>query len=192
MFITNKFQLSWVPKWISHALTNKFLNTDTWLHDAERKVRNRDRGHSIDISKSVYVLPTSSDIGVRAFRDWWKTYGMQRSPPHSFGPATIEQLGSQSLSRREQIDPWRHHTKNCDACRRALNSWKRTEKLSLVFSFLAVGLGMSGSTMSSIAVVLSLAGLTLHYCSKSVCAILEGNPFPSGVADRSAAAMKDK
>jgi hypothetical protein len=47
--------------------------------------------------------------------------------------------------------------------------------------------------MSLLAVVLlSLAGLTMHYCSKSVCAILEGNPFPSGVADRSAAAMKDK
>lgn len=191
VFITNNFRLGWVPTWISHAITNRFLNTDTWLHDAERRIRNRGHGPSVDVINSIYVLPTSSDIGVRAFRDWWNKYGMQRSPPHSFGPATIEQLGSKSSTRKEQIDPWRHHTKNCDSCRRALNSWKQIEKVSLFFSFLAIGVGISG-TISSVAVVLtSLAGLLLHYCSKSVCAILEGNPFPSGVADRSAAAMKD-
>jgi hypothetical protein len=190
ILLRSSFQLKWFPQWGSHALSNRFLNTDTWLHDAERKIRCQENGHLVDVINSVYTSPTSSDIGVRAFRNWWKTYGMRNSPPHSFGPATREQLGPRSLTRREQIDPWIHHTKNCDVCRKALKSWKLVEKLSLVFSFTAAGFSVNG-TRSFLAIFLSLAGLGVHYFSKSVCTIFEGNPYPSGVADRSVAAMKD-
>jgi len=58
-----------VPTWLVHAGSNRFLNTDAWLHDAERF----SRGGS---EKLNYLYPTSSDIGTRTFRSWWQDNGM--------------------------------------------------------------------------------------------------------------------
>ena len=179
-----------IPTWLIHAASNRFLNTDTWLHNAERRMRIREDNSKI-VSRSTYTSPTSSDLGVLAFRNWWSTYGMSLAPPHSFGPATREQLPSRSLTRSEQIDPWVHHTKHCAPCRKALMSWKRSEKLSLAFSFASVALFGVTRKQSYLGMLLSLLGLGAHYLSKSVCTFIEGNPFPSGIADRSVAATKE-
>ena len=178
----------WFPKWLVHALSNRFLNTDTWLHDVERLVRTQEK--YVDVN-NVYVSSSSSDIGVKAFRIWWSANGMANAPPHAFGPATKEQLGPRVLTRREQIDPWVHHTKHCAGCRKALKSWKRAEKLSLALSFVFAAVFGAARKQSVLAVLLSLAALGAHYCSKNVATIMEGNPYPSGVADRSVAAMKE-
>ena len=57
-----------VPTWLVHAGSNRFLNTDSWLHDAERFSRKS--------AKLNYLYPTSSDLGTRTFRAWWETNGM--------------------------------------------------------------------------------------------------------------------
>eukprot|EP00590_Aulacoseira_subarctica_P004220 CAMPEP_0172430208 /NCGR_PEP_ID=MMETSP1064-20121228/53576_1 /TAXON_ID=202472 /ORGANISM="Aulacoseira subarctica , Strain CCAP 1002/5" /LENGTH=516 /DNA_ID=CAMNT_0013176115 /DNA_START=89 /DNA_END=1636 /DNA_ORIENTATION=- len=182
-----------IPTWLVHAASNRFLNTDTWLHNAERRMRIRQDNSNIT-TRSTYTSPTSSDLGVLAFRNWWSTYGMSLAPPHSFGPATTEQLPSRSLTRSEQIDPWVHHTKHCASCRKALKLWKRSEKLSLAFSFASVAfLGVTTHSKQSylMTVLLSLLGLGAHFLSKSACTFIEGNPYPSGIADRSVAATKE-
>ena len=55
----------WIPTWLSHAGSNRFLNTDVWLHDVERKVRSK--GQHVDVN-DLYVRASSSDLGVNAFR----------------------------------------------------------------------------------------------------------------------------
>jgi hypothetical protein len=55
----------WLPTWLSHAASNRFLNTDVWLHGVERKVRSM--GQNVDV-KDLYVRASTSDLGVTAFR----------------------------------------------------------------------------------------------------------------------------
>lgn len=52
----------WVPRWLAHAGSNRFLNTDTWLHDAERFAR-KEQSDRLD-----YILASSSDKGPALFR----------------------------------------------------------------------------------------------------------------------------
>ena len=106
-----------IPTWLSHAASNRFLNTDIWLHDAERNLRSDARGDG------AYVTPTSSDVGANAWRVWWRKYGMADAPDHSFGPAQVHQLPR--LSRAETIDAWEVHTKHCASCRQ----WRRSRTL---------------------------------------------------------------
>ena len=61
--------IGFLPTWLTHAASNRFLNTDTWLHDAERFAR---RGGG----KLKYKAPTTSDMGPTVFRQWWEKQGM--------------------------------------------------------------------------------------------------------------------
>jgi hypothetical protein len=217
----------WLPTWLAHAGSNRFLNTDVWLHATERKARSM--GQDADVN-DLYVMASSSDLGVKDFRkvgryngksfrrkwgsgrtcltirlshtlfscsafdppnnlQWWKKNGYAKAPPHTFGPSSIEQLGSTAMTRAEQIDPWIHHVKHCSACRDSLIKWKVTQKASLAFSFLSVAL--LGRRKPVVAAILSLMGLGLHNFSKKVATIMEGNPHQSEITDRSAASMKD-
>lgn len=53
-----------IPTWLSHGGSNRFLNTDTWLHDAEIRARAKPDKDLNDI----YVMGSSSDFGVKMFR----------------------------------------------------------------------------------------------------------------------------
>ena len=88
-----------IPRWLVHAASNRFLNTDVWLHEAEIHSRG---------TNETYTSPTSSDVGPDAFRKWWRRVGLSEAPLHTFGPAPIEDL--RPLSRSEQIDPFVHHS----------------------------------------------------------------------------------
>ena len=44
-----------IPTWLSHAGSNRFLNTDIWLHDTERVLRSDERGDK------RYAAATDSD-----------------------------------------------------------------------------------------------------------------------------------
>lgn len=179
-----------VPAFVLHAGSNRFLNTDTWLHDTEREVVKR-KGAGLGGRKLAgmdYIYASQSDAGVSIFRKWWKNNGMADSPPNTFGMATMEQLGSKCLSRREQIDPWEGHTKHCSTCRKALGNMKKGQKALL---FLAVASGVLGSRAPVVGIM--SAGICLYGRNflKKFATALEGNPEMSGVGDRSVAASAD-
>mmetsp|Transcript_54194 Transcript_54194/g.162264 ORF Transcript_54194/g.162264 Transcript_54194/m.162264 type:complete len:605 (-) Transcript_54194:467-2281(-) len=198
------FDIPWLPTWLVHAGSNRFLNTDTWLHDAERVARMRTRtddgaadgtdgggkGKERRLLGGLdYVIGSRSDIGAVAFRRWWATYGHADSPPDTFGPASSASLGPRPLTRREQIDPWESHSKQCSECRAALRVVKRGQIAGLAGAALSAAFLRRWSTVGSVAGI--AAGIWIHVFLKKCATVIEGNPYPSGVGDRSPAASKD-
>jgi nitrite reductase/ring-hydroxylating ferredoxin subunit len=193
-----------VPTFLLHAGSNRFLNSDTWLHDNEREVIKRKEAGLKGVEKKLagmdYIYASQSDRGVSIFRKWWKNNGMADAPAHTFGMATMKQLentqkGGRLLSRREQIDPWEGHTKHCSSCRKSLRYMKKGQHVLL---FLALGSGVLGGGLGRGRVVAPLlgmvgAGVCLYGRNflKKFATALEGNPEVSGVNDRSASASAD-
>ena len=165
-----------VPTWLVHAASNRFLNTDSWLHDAERFSRQS--------AKLNYLYPTTSDLGTRTFRAWWEANGMAQAPPHTYGPAPLVDLPQ--LSRRTQIDPWTGHTKHCTSCRRALNKFKLAKKVGFFTAFVT-GILLRPRMPLQMTAVSALSLLVSWISSRSI-AIIEGEISPSNVGDRSVAA----
>jgi hypothetical protein len=172
--------LQWLPQWLLHAFSNRFLNTDAWLHDAERNVR------AVSQSKERYVHASEADRGVQAFRKWWKTHGQGNAPPNTFGPAAYKDLVK--LNRAQQIDPWEYHAKQCSYCRKALKNMKRIQTGGLVVALLSVAFLRQRPIASAL-----VAGLALFVRSftQKTATIIEGNPYKSGIADRSVAHSTD-
>lgn len=190
-----------VPRWLGHMGSNRFLNTDAWLHDAERASRmnaetiNKNRG-SVAVGAARagrrptdglnYNLVTRSDLGPRSFRTWWSRHGFADAPPHAFGPAAPESLPARALDRAEQIDPWEGHAKHCAHCRLALRWMRRMQNIFV-----------SGGAVGAIllrrrplaAVPLVLAGLFLHDFLRKFATAIEGNTYRGEVDDRSVAAL---
>jgi hypothetical protein len=166
----------WLPDWLRHAASNRFLNTDVWLHNAEYQARMRSSKYT------PYLFATQSDTGVKAFRQWWSRHGFSTAPPNTFGPAAFESL--KILDRSEQIDPWKNHSKQCASCRKALKVFQRIKVA-----------GLASSIASAIAfrrwpiLALFTMGLSLwiRQLSIQVASVIEGNPHRSGYADRSPA-----
>jgi len=175
VMFTSRF-LSGIPTWLTHAASNRFLNTDVWLHDAEIVARSR------STRNLNYIFGSQSDMGVRAFRQWWLKHGFSSAPPNTFGPSSPEDL--KPMTRREQIDPWEYHTKHCSSCRRALKMMKRVQMGGL-FASIASAVFLRNTPIR--AALAAAAGLYVRYLAMKTATAVEGNPFPSGVADRSPA-----
>mmetsp|Transcript_6512 Transcript_6512/g.13536 ORF Transcript_6512/g.13536 Transcript_6512/m.13536 type:complete len:484 (-) Transcript_6512:137-1588(-) len=174
--------IGFLPTWLVHAASNRFLNTDAWLHDAERFAR-REGG------KLKYKAPTTSDMGPTVFRQWWQKQGMAAAPPHTFGPAPFSDLPQQS--RRQQIDVWEGHSKHCSECRAGLKKLKRLQKLGMVAAVWGTVLGskIRGLWGGAAGIALGSLGLLVNLFARKCAAIIEGEVAPSGIADRSAAAL---
>mmetsp|Transcript_2132 Transcript_2132/g.3002 ORF Transcript_2132/g.3002 Transcript_2132/m.3002 type:complete len:357 (+) Transcript_2132:167-1237(+) len=179
-----------LPQFLLHMGTNRFLNTDVWLHDGEREaIRRKDMLQNEENAKLAgldYLYPTQSDLGTTTFRKWWLDFGMAHAPPHTFGPSTMDQLRQLPLSRREQIDPWENHSKHCSACRKALSWMKRGQKALLFTAIIGAIIGRNKPLLG-----LSLAALSLYGKNflKKFATAIEGNPEISLIEDRSIAAI---
>jgi Pheophorbide a oxygenase len=170
----------WIPHWLRHAASNRFLNTDVWLHDAEFVARSRS-------SRNLeYTYASNSDLGVRAFRQWWSKHGFSTAPPNTFGPASKEDLTL--LSRRELVDPWEHHSKQCSSCRRALKLMKQVQAGSLLAAVSSVVFLRNWPIR---AVAVAAMGMYVNTMATKTATLIEGNPFPSGISDRSPAHEED-
>jgi hypothetical protein len=165
-----------LPKWIGHAFSNRFLNSDVWLHDAEIVARTKSQ------TSESYIYASASDAGTRIFRNWWRKHGLSMAPPNTFGPASREDL--QRLSRMEQINPWNLHSKQCVSCRKGLENIKKVEKGGWVVAIASAILFRSSPIRA--ALLAAIAMYTSLMCSKMATTI-EGNPHPSGYDDRSPA-----
>lgn len=138
------------PVWMSHMLSNKFLDSDLWIHDQERSQRHsinsfiptskkRKQGEAVSgdgIAPSIigdrYVMTTQSDTGTRVWRKWWMKH-MAESP--IFGELKVP---PPYFSREEQLDRYESHAKYCSSCRGALTNADTVKKVSPFISvFLA-------------------------------------------------------
>jgi Pheophorbide a oxygenase len=165
---------SWLPTWIQHAASNRFLNTDSWIHDAEYNTRKRSS------TSSPYILPTQSDFGVKAFRQWWVRHGFSTAPKNTFGPADFTSL--RLMDRKEQIDPWKNHSRQCAPCRRALKVIQRIQAGGLICSFASSILLHCRPFLFLFTLSLSLGS---YFMCKQLATVIEGSPYQSGYADRS-------
>ena len=186
------FLPSWVPTWLAHAGSNRFLNTDTWLHDAEIESRSR------SVEKEDYVYASKSDYATSLWRKWWNEFGFSKSPPNTYGPSSRSQLPAVPLTRRRQIDPWENHAKHCSSCRSALATMKKMEVAGLLM--IIISLAMFGTPMNNksfknllfqkIGFTISAGiGFWMNRFSKKCATIIEGNPYASGIADRSVSSL---
>jgi len=165
-----------LPSWITHLLTLRLVEGDFILHDAEITARQ----HSPDTEN--YITPTSADKGAIAFRSWWRKKGLAKAPPHTFGPASAENL--RRLPRHEYTNPWRAHTQSCSSCRAVLRRAKRLRKWSAALGILAA-LGASYQRRPSASLLAAILGLTLNSAGNRIVLELEGSPHLGDVSDRS-------
>jgi len=108
------------PTFLGHAGSNRFLNSDTWLHDTERNIRKRDSsineiGGPVAVGAAKagkkpfldmnYIFASKSDVAISAFRKWWSTY-LSEGPVNFYGKAPPSAFAGPALSRAQQIDPW--------------------------------------------------------------------------------------
>tara|TARA_Y100000389_G_scaffold70584_1_gene67267 strand:- start:6787 stop:8061 length:1275 start_codon:yes stop_codon:yes gene_type:complete len=128
------------PKWISHSFANQFLETDIWIHNCEVEVQRDISRSMVSNSETVsktqnnalqsYDLPTTSDIGAKAWRKWYDRH-MNHIPVFSnnFTKAIVE------LSPRQQKDRT-SHIDSCIICQRALKRANLLRQFSLLFLLL--------------------------------------------------------
>lgn len=101
-----------LPKWISHSFSNTFLETDIWLHNCELEA-SRNNVEAID----SYHMPTTSDIGTRAWRKWWKKH-LSNIPAFSSNLDKIVKV--KELTPEEQKERIKSHIDGCIHCQNAL------------------------------------------------------------------------
>lgn len=112
-----------LPKWISHSFSNRFLETDIWLHDCELQASKSNKD-AID----SYYLPTSSDIGPKIWRKWWSKH-------MSSIPAYESNLDRplRALTPIQQRERVHSHINKCTDCQKMLRRSKQLKKISICF-----------------------------------------------------------
>lgn len=151
---------SLLPRWLLHAVTNKFLDSDIWVHDQERTVRSSknkflsvqkfkkpsvfsDSGLESGLLPSPvsgdipsdfkYTLMTTSDTGCRVWREWWSLH-MKQS--RIFGPAAMIDW----LPWEQQLDYYDAHIKHCVSCRTALTNTRIIQRWAPLLALLPMAL----------------------------------------------------
>ena len=199
--IFSDIPIPFLPTFLGHAGSNRFLNTDTWLHDAERLARidtdlvnklggtvavgSARGGKEASMGGLNYIQASKADLGPATFRKWMSQYGFADAPKHSFGPANPADLPSRPMSREEQIDPWQHHAKHCSKCQKALKRLKSGQRLSVVVA--AIG-AILLKNKPPLAVAGLLAGFWISNFLRKLATAFEGNTSRSEIGYRSVAA----
>lgn len=183
--MTNK-----IPTFLLHAGSNRFLNSDSWLHDTEREVIRRKEAGVAEkkLANLDYLYASKSDLGVSLFRKWWMANGMASSPSHTFSMACMKDLPPTALLRSEQIDPWENHARHCSHCRKSLKKLKAGQAACLVLAIVNLVLTRNQP-------IVAITGTSLFLFAKNflkkTATVIEGNPEKSLIDDRSAAALAD-
>jgi hypothetical protein len=134
----------------------------------------------------AYNEPTQADTGSKAWNAWLKQY-VNNAPPHTFAPASIENLSP--MSRRDIQDPWRVHTAACSKCRRVLKRARLAQFWSVVAGVVGASMSMmlkkEGKQRPVLAAVTGIGGLLGSLLGKKLANFLEGSVHPSDISDRS-------
>ena len=122
--------IKYIPIWLRHLLTNTFLDSDALiLHEQEKYVR---RSNSLDNYMSVFNLPSRSD---KAIKKYHKFMQEKTGFKHKFSSENSS-FYSQELTRKEILDRYYTHTKNCPQCSDAL---KNCDFLQIIVPSLIIG-----------------------------------------------------
>ena len=86
---------------------------------------------------------------------------------------------------------WEGHSKHCSECRAGLKKLKKLQRLGVVAAVWGAVLGsrIRGLWGGAAGIALGSLGLLVSLFAKKCAAIIEGEVVPSGIADRSAAAL---
>jgi hypothetical protein len=156
---------SWI-QWLAHAFTNRFLDSDIWIHDQEMYVRGQTNSYfPAQVPGPRYTLPTESDNGPRLYRLWWSKH-LSTSPV--FGAADAGLL--RWLSKAEQRDRYENHIKNCQHCRSALERIRQVKRWSPMVAL--AGLLLCRSMAQRLAVGVLYGGVA--YLSSKVEKMITG------------------
>jgi pheophorbide a oxygenase len=129
----------------SHLAAHEVLDGDTiLLRGQEERMRAQGSVHWRD----AYVIAAQADAGVVAFRDWLEKEAGGEPAYHGIDdmPTRLPEMG-----RREMLDRFEQHTKDCPQCRRAL------ARVRIARSALTTA--TTGSFASAFALILMQAGL---------------------------------
>lgn len=126
-----------LPRWIKDSLTNKFLDTDIWVHDQERVARGLRNSFVPVGNEEGYVLPTESDTGCRLWRRWWNK-NMASSSVFGSMKGKLQWIANQ-----DQRDRYDTHIKHCIHCQNALANTSKVRQLALLVSIATVAVAKS-------------------------------------------------
>lgn len=129
-----------LPIWVTHQLSNRFLDSDlAFLHFQEQERERR----------PDYYMPAPSDRCVSALRKWTDKY-VSNDVSHPLPP---------SLPRSMMFDRWSQHTSHCKHCQSGLQRLAQIRRSSYVGLALSV-LGLQ-YRLAKVTTVLCLAVLRL-------------------------------
>jgi phenylpropionate dioxygenase-like ring-hydroxylating dioxygenase large terminal subunit len=117
------------PRWLQHALTNRFLDSDTLLlHEQERLLR-QDLSEPVrlyDYSKQ-YNLMTQSDMSVSRYMQWMKKqndleipYLCTKSNMREQPDMRMAMSMGERVDRKNILDRYTQHTMTCRYCKDVL------------------------------------------------------------------------
>ncbi|CAE7465706.1 PAO [Symbiodinium sp. CCMP2592] len=115
-----------LPDWLNHLGQLRVLDDDNiFLPIQERQVQ--DAG-----GWRTYIMPTSADTFVTAFRTWFDRAG---PPPHA--PSAVDEYRSRQPTRAELLDREAQHTAHCASCTGAVRNSRKAVSLCRVLLFFA-------------------------------------------------------
>ena len=180
------FALNKLPRWLLDDFFNKIFESDIWVHTQEKIARGFKNEYDFDSIRkdnlstnnnnnemSSYLLPTSSDEGVREWRKYWKK-NMYKSK--YYGPLKKPL----KFSYFEQYDRYNNHIKFCKKCK---NSLKNTQLVKQISTILAI-FGLAISKSLKVKVIISFAWLVINYITNRILKMIQG---PSSTDKTSAA-----
>lgn len=139
VFITSPAIPRRLPKWLIHFSTNRFLDSDLWLHEAEVGMRRRfvssfATSAEEDLNAQMsYIMPTRSDLAIIHFRNWWARH---MSLSTVFGPA----VNPPRIPIDKQLDRYETHSKHCACCLGVLNNTQAFKAYSPIAVLLVLAL----------------------------------------------------
>lgn len=131
------------PRWYSHTMANIILDGDTpLLVGQERTMQSKQLDGYGGAWKGNHVL-TEADAAVLAFRKWADVHAPDM--PWRYPPSPLSTV--ERKSRKELIDRYATHTKDCKSCSTALRRMTKLRSAALAIAALC-GLVIVSSVMN--------------------------------------------
>ncbi|CAE7354829.1 PAO [Symbiodinium natans] len=123
-----RFLIRHLPDWLNHLGQLRVLDDDNiFLPIQERQVQDAGGWKN-------YIMPTSADTFVTAFRTWFDRAG---PPPHA--PSAVDEYRSRQPTRAELLDREAQHTAHCKSCTVAVRRSRKIVCLCRGLLLLAAG-----------------------------------------------------